>query len=223
MVRRRPSVFISRAAMYEKHFGLKSRPFRSSIESPSLFVGPAQAKIMANLKKSLAASDAIVTVTGPVGVGKSTVVSRALEGIGNRRIIARVGRMKLAADEVLELLLTELNVSRQPNGTIQRFSVFKRLLHEWAEAGTRAFIVVEDAERIGTDALLELEALTAADHGEGIGANIVLMGQPTLSELLNSPALARLRQRIRLQQLAGPFSAAETLGYLKLRGEGLPR
>jgi type II secretory pathway predicted ATPase ExeA len=201
--------------MYEQHFGLKSRPFRSNIDASGVFVGPAQAKVMANLKKALAASDAVVTVTGPVGIGKTTVVNRALESISNKRVIARVGRMQLAADEVLELLLTEFDVSRQPNGTIQRFAAFRRLLHDWAVAGTRAFIVVEDAQRIGLDALIELEALTAADNGDGIGASIVLMGPPSLAELVSAPPLARLRQRIRLRQTAAAFSEAEVRGYLK--------
>lgn len=201
--------------MYEKHFGLKSRPFRSRTDASGVFVGPAQVKLISSLKKAFAAGDAIVTVTGPVGVGKSTVVNRALENIGSQRIVAQVGRMQLAADEVLELLLTEFNVSRQPNGTIQRFAAFKRLLHDWAAAGTRAFIIVEDADRIGSDALIELEALTASDSGDGAGAGIVLMGQPTLSERIAHPELARLRQRIRLRHVAAPFSAAETQGYLK--------
>jgi type II secretory pathway predicted ATPase ExeA len=201
--------------MYEKHFGLKSRPFRSGVDASGIFVGPAQVKIMASLKKALAAADAVVSVTGSVGVGKTTVVNRALEGVADKRVVARVGRMHLAADEVLELLLNEFDVSRQPTGTIQRFGAFKRLLHDWAAAGTRAFIVVEDAERNGTDALIELEALTAADSGDSAGASIILMGQPTLADLLAQPVLARLRQRMRLRQTVAPFSAAEIQGYLK--------
>ncbi len=201
--------------MYEKHFSLKARPFRSNLEASGVFVGPAQVKVIANLKKSLAAPDAVVSVTGVVGVGKTIVVNRALDAITSKRTVARIGRMHLAADEVLELLLTEFNVSRQPNGTIQRFAAFKRLLHDWAVGGTRAFIVVEDAERIGNDALIELEALTAADSGDSAGASIVLMGQPSLAERLSLPELARLRQRTRLRQTIIPLTAAEVQGYVK--------
>ena len=88
--------------MYEKHFGLKTRPFRSGHEASGVFVGPAHVKVMANLKKALAAPDAVVCVTGVVGVGKTTVVNRALEAVTKQRAVARVGRMQLAADEVLE-------------------------------------------------------------------------------------------------------------------------
>jgi type II secretory pathway predicted ATPase ExeA len=197
--------------MYEKHFGLKTRPFRSSHEGSGIFVG-AQVKV-ASLKSSRHRT--LWSVCWRCRCRKTTVVNRALEAITSKRAVARVGRMQLAADEVLELLLTEYNVSRQPNGTIQRFAAFKRLLHDWAIGGTRAFIIVEDAERIGNDALIELEALTASDSGDSAGASIVLMGQPSLAERLSLPDLARLKQRTRLRQTIVPFTAAEVQGYVK--------
>lgn len=201
--------------MYEQHFGLKNRPFGAKAEGAGVFVGPQQTNIIASLGKGLAATDAVVTVTGPVGVGKTTIVSRALETISPGRLVAWVGRMQLAPDEVLELLLTGFGVNRQSKGTIQRFTAFRRLLGERAAAGAQVTIVVEDAHRIGTDALLELEALTAADAGDTTSANIVLMGQAELNSMLAKPELARLRQRNRLRQEIEALSAAEVNGYLK--------
>ena len=180
-----------------------------------MFVGPQQTTVMKNLRKRLTAVDSIVAVTGPVGVGKTTVVTRALESISPGRMVAWVGRMSLAPDEVLELLLTGFGIARQAKGTIQKFAAFRRLLGERAAAGAQVAIVVEDARRIGSDALVELEALTAADSGDAIGANIILMGQPELNEWLASPAMARLQQRTRLRQKVEPFNAPEVQGYLR--------
>ncbi len=201
--------------MYEAHFGLKTRPFGAKAEGAGVFVGPQQAKIMTSLKQGLVASDAIITVTGPVGVGKTTIVSRALESISPGRMVAWVGRMQLAPDEVLELLLAGFGVSGQAKGTIRRFAAFRRLLNERAAAGAQVAIVVEDAMRIGNDALAELEALTAADTGDAASANIILMGPPELNKLLTTPELARIHQRNRLRQTIDQFSATEVHGYLK--------
>ncbi len=66
--------------MYEKHFGLNKRPFRASATGTEVFVGPQTAKMMAGLTKALATRDSIVTVSGPVGTGKSTLVAKAMEG-----------------------------------------------------------------------------------------------------------------------------------------------
>ena len=201
--------------MYQKHFGLKTKPFGSNAEGPAVFVGPQQTQVINSLKKGLNAVDSVVAVSGPVGVGKTTIVSRALESLSPGRMVAMVGRMSLAPDEVLELLLTGFGISRQATGTIQRFAAFRRLLTERAAAGAQVAIVVEDAQRVGLDALVELESLTAADSGDATGANIILMGQLELNEWLATPALARLRQRTRLRQVVEPFNAPEVLGYLR--------
>jgi type II secretory pathway predicted ATPase ExeA len=201
--------------MYEAHFGLKSSPFGSKAEGAGVFVGPQQTKIMKSLHKGLSAKDAVVTISGPVGVGKTTIVSRALETISPGRMVAWVGRMPLSAHEVVDLLLAGFGIRKQSKGTIQRFAAFRRLLAERAATGVPVAIVVEDAHRIGSDALGEIEALTAADTGDSTGANIILMGQPGLNDLLSTPDLARLKQRTRLRQSIEALSLAEVSGYLK--------
>jgi general secretion pathway protein A len=201
--------------MYEAHFGLKSRPFGSKAEGTGIFVGPQQMKVISSLHKALAAPDAVVTVTGPVGVGKTTIVSRALESISPGRTAAWVGRMQLSPEEVLELLLAGFGIQGKSKGTIQKFTAFRRLLGNQAAAGARVAIIVEDAQKISPGALAELEAMTAADNGDTASANIILMGQPGLNQLLSTPELARMKQRNRLRQSVEAFSLAEVTGYLK--------
>ena len=201
--------------MYEERFGLKSNPFRSNAEGASVFVGPSQAKVISRMHKALSAADNIVTVSGPVGVGKTTIVTRALETNKQNQLVAWIGRMRLAPDEVLQLLLAGFGITRQVPGTVRQFAVFQRLLSERAAADTRVVIVIEDALRIGTEALQELEAITATDTGNVGGANIILMGPPEIDKRLMFPELARLKQRSRMGQKIVPLNAAEVQGYLK--------
>ena len=130
--------------------------------------------------------------------------------------------MRLAPDEVLQLLLAGFGVTKQVPGTVRQFALFQRVLAERAAADTRVVIVVEDALRIGTEALLELEAITTKDTSNVGGANIVLMGPPEIDKRMSFPELARLRQRSRMAQKIAALSAAEVQGYLKhsLRAAG---
>ena len=201
--------------MYEQRFGLTRNPFTVAAEGAAVFVGPRQAKVVSALQKALAGADGVVTISGPAGVGKTAIVTRALETNVKHQMVAWVGRMRLAPDEVLELLLAGFGVSRQPASTVQRFAAFKRILMERAAAKIQIVIVVEDALRIGDNALLELEALTAKEAGNIGGANIVLMGGPSLPSHLAQPELARLRQRARHGQVVEPLGTAEVQAYLK--------
>ena len=199
--------------MYQNHFGLKKRPFRASASGNNVFVGPQTATTMAGLKKALLTADAIASVSGPIGTGKTTIVNRAVGAVGEQRLIVTLGRIHLGHDEVLELLLEEMGADPIPASTVQRFTKFRRLLQEQSNKNTRVVIVVEDAPRIGVEALAELEALTATDAGVSDGANIVLMGEQ-MESLLGAPEMSRLKQRLRVRLSVQPLSANELHGYL---------
>ncbi|MBT8066995.1 MAG: AAA family ATPase [Gammaproteobacteria bacterium] len=201
--------------MYEQHFGLEKRPFSVKATGTEVFVGPQTAKTMAGFRKALAVQDAVVTVSGAAGTGKTTLVERALDAIGSKYKTIRVGRVQMNASDVLESLLIVLGVTDRPAGTIQRFTVLRKKLKELQDAETRVFIVVEDALRAGTETLAELEALTAGDAGESDGASIILMGDERLFDYMKEPALAQLQQRVRQRHRIKPLCVAELRGYLK--------
>ena len=201
--------------MYEQEFGLKKRPFRANASGTDVFVGPQTASILAGLKKALAADDAIVTVAGPIGSGKTTLVNRALESMGTKCKTVRLARMRLESKDVLEFLLDELAAEERPNGIIQKFGLFRRRLKELETQGTRVFIAVEDASHLGAETLAELEALTAFDAGESSGASVVLMGGEDLDKMLLDTKLVRVKQRIRHRFTVAPLCAAELRGYLR--------
>jgi len=201
--------------MYEEHFRIKGRPFPVHAGGAALYKGRQQERVLAGLRKALAWPDAVVALTGPVGSGKSVLVDHVLESAGKNRAVARIARLPLARDELLELLLTEFGISDPPAGRIQRFASFRRLLAGWAQANTRVFVVVEDALYLGTEALVELESLTAADAGGTAGVQLLLMGPPELREALQHRELARLRQRMRLRERLLPMEITDTGAYLK--------
>ena len=200
--------------MYEQHFGLKKSPFLAKPRGHAVFVGPQTAKTMAGLKTAFSSQDAVVTVSGPAGSGKTTVVMKALEALSDTHKYFRIGRMQLAGTDVLEFLLEELGVEEPPKSTIRRFAALRERLDQLEAEGTRVVIAIEDAAHMGTETLAELEALTAADAGDSGGAAIVLMGDAGLADLCKNPQLTRLEQRIRQQFSIAPLDVAELRGYL---------
>jgi len=201
--------------MYKNHFGLERRIFRGNAAGADVFVGPQTANILTSIKKALAAPDAVVTLTGPVGSGKSTAVAHSLGAISGKNAIVRVGRFPLQRGELLDLLFDHMRIQQRPQRGNQKLALFRQLLFNLAQNDSRMFILVEDAPFIGPDMLAELEVVTAADTGPSDGAAIVLMGDDYLKELIASKSLARLRQRVRLRRNLEPCSVEELGGYLR--------
>ncbi len=201
--------------MYKKHFGLERRIFRGNAAGADVFVGPQTASILTSIKKALAAPDGVVTLTGPVGCGKSTVVAHSLGAISGKNAIVRVGRFPLQRGELLDLLFDHMRIQQRPQRGNQKLALFRQLLFNLAQNDSRMFVLVEDAPFLGLDMLAELEVVTAADTGPSDGAAIVLMGDDYLRELLASKPLARLRQRTRLRRQLEPCRVEELGGYLR--------
>jgi type II secretory pathway predicted ATPase ExeA len=200
--------------MDKKYFDLERRIFRGNAAGADVFVGPQNAQIKTGIKKALGGPDAVVTVTGPVGSGKSTAVAHALSTISGKNAVVRIGRLPLQRGEVLDLLFDHMRIQQRPQRGNQKVALFRQLLFNLAQNDSRMFILVEDAPFLGADLLAELEVITAADTGPSDGANIVLMGDDSLRELLASKPLARLRQRVRLRRNLEPYSEQELRGYL---------
>ena len=201
--------------MYKKHFGLERRIFRGNAAGADVFVGPQTAGILTGIKKALSAADAVVTLTGPVGCGKSTAVAHSLSAISGKNAIIRVGRFPLQRGELLDLLFDHMRIQQRPQRGNQKLTLFRQLLFNLAQNDSRMFILVEDAPFLGPDMLAELEVVTAGDTGPSDGAAVVLMGDEYLKELLASKPLARLRQRIRLRRKLEPCGVEELGGYLR--------
>ena len=108
----------------------------------------------------------MVSLSGPVGIGKTISAARALDAVTSSRTTARIGRMQLGREEILELLLIEFDLAEKVQTTPQRFGAFRGLLNDKEDASERVFIVVEDACRVGVEGLQELESLTSADSGD---------------------------------------------------------
>ena len=204
--------------MYTQHFGLKKAVFDGGIaQGDDLYLGPQQQRAAANLKIGLTTRDSIVTLTGCLGVGKTTIASEALRITATRLAQTWVGNTPLAPDEMLELLLAGFEFTPYDMGRVQRLHTWRQFMGELSVTDTRICILVENAFALGVEALQSLEALTAADPNDCPGANLVLMGPTSLDELLETPELAPLKQRIRSNQRLDPLTPQEVEQYLRHR------
>ncbi len=201
--------------MYLEHFRLSTQPFKAIARGDQVYLGPRQSRALANLQIALATPDGIAAVTGPVGVGKTTLVNRVLEEVAPERTVARVGRTSMTVDQLLEHLLGEFGVSAAGMGRVERLRALRQFFKHCGSDRVRALVLVEDASILGAPLLAELESVTAADPDGSPGANIILMGPDGMHELLDAPHMEHVRQRTRLRQRLEALEVGEVAGYVK--------
>ncbi|HET7133657.1 MAG TPA: AAA family ATPase, partial [Gammaproteobacteria bacterium] len=201
--------------MYQAHFGLKKALFDSGIaQGASVFLGAKQQAVAANAKVALSTLDSVRVLTGPAGVGKTTVASAALRESSTRLALGWLGGTPANASELLELLLVEFGVDAPRAGRMERLQMWREFLNETNATDSRVFVIVERADDMNAALLRALESFTAADPNGCAGANVVLLGGDALAEQLKAPALDSLRQRVRLRQRLEPLGIDELRAYL---------
>ena len=176
--------------MYPAHFGLKKSLFDAGIaQDTGVFRSAKRAPITTNLEMAFTSPNAIVTLSGTPGVGKTTLISTALRASTTRLALAWLNGMPTNATELLELLLAEFGCSDHRATRMERLQIWRQFLSEMSATESRVFIVVERTEDLAPEVLRGLDALTAADTNGCSGANVVLLGNEGLDEHLMPPLL----------------------------------
>ena len=83
--------------------------------------------------------------------------------------------------------------------------------------GKRALLVVDEAQNLTPRALEELRMLSNFQYGDRALLQSFLVGQPELRQLLRSPSMEQLRQRVIASYHLGPLAQEETAAYIEHR------
>jgi type II secretory pathway predicted ATPase ExeA len=207
--------------MYEAHFGLKQRPFRSTPDRECYYPATSHEQALAPLRLALADGEGFSLMTGEPGMGKTLLCHRLLESepaptafLTNSHFPSRAA--------MLQAILFDLSLPHEL-GSEQalRLALTEFLLKNLAQ-DRRTLLVIDEAHHLTPDLLEELRLLTNIESGRQKALQVLLAAQPQFEKCLTLPQLASFRQRLmvrcRLEPL-GRHESADYLGHhLKLAG-----
>ncbi len=204
--------------MYLEHFGLVSDPFSLRPHLRFLYDSTPFEETMSHLVYGLENGEDIIGITGEIGTGKTMALHSLLEHVPATHAMVLVNVTQLTFDEMLKLILEDLDVP--VSGPVDRgdlVAALKRKTVELQRAGRRVLLVVDEAQNLDVEALEGLRLLTNIGQPRGQALQIILSGQPGLSEKLDRPELAQLKQRIRVHYHLDTLDMKETREYVDHR------
>ncbi len=203
--------------MYEAFYGFRENPFRLTPDPDYLFLSTNHQEAFGHLLFGANEGNGVVIVTGEIGTGKTTLLRTLVRNLGPDTIIAYIFNPALSAVELLQTINTDLNLPAASDSKKELIDTLNRFLLTQRSAGKRVVVIIDEAQDLEPSVLEQLRLLSNLETEREKLLQIILVGQPELSNLLAQPTLAQLDQRITLRWHLGPLNAQDTAAYVRHR------
>jgi general secretion pathway protein A len=210
---------ISCANVYANYFGLKEPSFCITPDPQYLFLSEQHREALAHLVYGTGEHGGFVLLTGEVGTGKTTVCRAFLEQLPDEVDVALILNPAMTVTELLRAVCDEFRVELSDDDrTVKRLvDRLNRFLLEAHARGRRAVLLIDESQNLRPKVLEQIRLLTNLETPKHKLLQIFLVGQPELRSLLQRPGLRQLNQRITARYHLRPFSAGETVAYVRHR------
>ena len=174
---------------------------------------------LAHLLYGINQGNGFVALTGEVGTGKTTLCQCLLQQLPDEVDLALVLNPKLTAVELLATICDELSVAyNKYRQTLKHLvDTLNHYLLSAHAKGRRTVLMIDEAQNLSFPVLEQVRLLTNLETSKQKLLQIILVGQPELRELLASPKLRQLNQRITARYHLPPLNRTETGLYIKHR------
>ncbi len=204
--------------MYESFYGFSGSPFQLTPDSRFFFNSQVHGRAIAHLTFGLSQGEGFVVVTGEVGAGKTMLVERLWEQLDrNAYAVARINTTQISGDDLLRLAIAGFGVDPRGADKAALLLAFEQLVRDNRQRGRRCLLMVDEAQNLSLTALEELRMLSNLTEDGCASLQTALLGQPQFRQMLASPDLDQLRQRVLASYHLGPLDATETEAYVKHR------
>ncbi len=204
--------------MYKKFFHLRHNPFDLSPDPYFLYPTSRHYEALACLYYGIRARKGFVALTGEIGTGKTLVVRCLLEKLEKNQVhYAYMFNPQLSPRGFLRYLAADLGLPAPGKGKSELLLSLNEFLIRRHSEGSTCVFVVDEAHLLRRDVLEEIRLLTNLETNRDKLLQIALVGQPELDQVLDSPSLRQLKQRIALRYRLQPLTLEETRGYLNWR------
>lgn len=204
--------------MYESYYGLSAKPFQLKPDPQFFFGSRGHKRAMSYLEYGLSQGDGFIVITGDVGAGKTTLVRSLFCKLESEKIqAAQIVNTNLDADDTLRMVVAAFGLPYENDSKASLLTRLEQFLRQCDQKGTRALLIVDEAQNLSHQAVEELRMLSNFQTADKSLLQIFLLGQPEFRKTLLRRDMQQLQQRVIATYHLGPLDALETKDYIEHR------
>jgi type II secretory pathway predicted ATPase ExeA len=203
--------------MFLEYYNLRQQPFGVTPDPAYLYPTRTHREALGSLFAGIQDGRGFFALIAEPGMGKTTLLYQLLDELHDTARTVFLFQTQCDSREFFQYLLNELGVDTRGMDLVSMHGKLNEILFGEMIAGRRFVLIVDEAQNLEDSVLETVRLLSNFETSYAKMLQIVLAGQPQLSDKLALPQLAQLRQRLALVARLEPLSAAETANYIDHR------
>lgn len=207
--------------MYKSFYGFKEKPFSLLPDPAFLFYSVKHRRALAMLRYGLMNQAGFTVITGEIGSGKTTLIRQLLNEIeiDQSTTVGIVSNTHRTFGELLEWVLLAFKLEYRGKKKVELYQTLAEFIAREYSQNRRTVLIIDEAQNLDAEALEELRMLSNINANKDQLLQLILVGQPSLREILRLPELHQFAQRIAVAFNLKTLSLEETWQYIRHRLE----
>ena len=206
--------------MYEAFYGFSEKPFHVTADPAFLFPSRHHQEAMAHLIYGIRERLGFIMITGEVGTGKTTLAKTLVNRLEGPVRTALILNPTFSGIQLLQAILRDWD-TQTPYANTDKGELLvsiERVLLDQAESCGNTVLIIDEAQALSASTLEQVRLLSNVETTKSKLLQIVLIGQPELSQRLASESRLRaLQQRIAVRYHIQPLDEGEVAAYIQHR------
>jgi general secretion pathway protein A len=203
--------------MFLDFYKLREQPFGVTPDPRYLYFSPGHREALASLFYGIETGRGFLSLIAEPGMGKTTLLFQLLQRWKGYVHSAFLFQTQCDSRELIRYLLDDLGLKIDGEDIVRMHSELNDFLYRETKAGRRVVVFIDEAQNLSDSVLETVRLLSDFEAPDKKLLQIILAGQPELSERLSRPGLAQLRQRIAIPARLEALPPGEVVRYIHHR------
>jgi general secretion pathway protein A len=218
------------AQTYEEYYGFAQSPFSLAPDPHFLYLSESHDEAIRQLLEAARRDEGVpdervIVLTGEIGTGKTTIARALLTKLDNTSFASLILNPFLSVEELLHEVLLDFGVIspdvRTGRAIVASRQDLTRTLRDFLLAlqpiGGRGVLIIDEAQHLPNEVLEQLRVISTAETDGRCLLQVMLIGQPSLLDVLAQDTLRELDSRVSVRATLRPLGRTDVEAYVAHR------
>ncbi|GEM_PF-4517507 len=204
--------------MYRKFYHLRKAPFQMTVDPDFFWTGEKYARALEAMRYGLEHRGGLTLLTGESGTGKTAVVQALFRLVEEQQVLSGMIPDPCRTEaEFFNLVLAALGIPARVEKRQAFHAHLRSLLEETGGQGRQVLLVIDEAQRLSSGVVREIDAMLDLPPGPAGGLSICLVGRLHDSRELMELIAGIFSEKVTVTYRITPLTEQETASYIRHR------